>query len=168
MPIAPIIGGAMLAGGLAGSLFGGKKSNKGYKSAMASMSEAEKLINQQYGNIEEYFNQAGSAFETQYKSYYSQQMQDAINTLAGTGIYESPVAERSLGRQRQALAETYATAKSQLAGQKLSAIGAVDQQRISYLQNLAQLQYNKQLAKQQEQSQIFGTIGGIGSALLGV
>ena len=163
------IGAALYAAGSVGSILSTRKAGKkAYKSAMASMNQAESLINQQYGNVEQYFKEAGGALETQYGSYYSQQMQDAINALAGTGIYESPVSERALSRTRQALGETYAAAKSELAGQKLSAISAIDQQKIGYLQNLASLQYNKQLAKQEQQAKVFSAIGGAGMGLLGV
>lgn len=163
-----LLGGALLAGGAIGSLLSGNKAaKKAYKAAMASMTQAGSLINQQYGNVDKYFTEAGSALETQYGSYYSQEMQDAINSLAGTGIYESPVSENVLSRKRKALGETYAAAKSELAGQKMSALSSIDSQRINYLQNLASLQFNKQMAKQQYQSQIWGTVGGLGGALLG-
>ncbi len=164
----PVLAGAMIAGGLAGSIFGKKGSKKAYKQAMGSMNQAGSLIEQQYGNVENYFNEAGSAFETQYQGYYTQQMQDSINAIAGSGIYDSPVSENYLGRNRQALAQTYATGKSELAGQKMQAMGSIDQQKVAYLQNLASLQYNKAMQKQQQQSQMFGAIGGIGSSLLGM
>mgnify|MGYP003610437339 CR=1 FL=1 len=165
----PLLGGAMLAGGLAGSLFGNKKSSKkAYKNAMAQMSQVSDLINQQYQNVDTYFNQANQDFGTQYQDYYSTQMQDAVNSLAGTGIYESPVSEMSLGRTRKALAQTYATGRSELAGQKMQALGSIDQQKINYLQNLAQLQYGKAMQSQQSQSQMFGMIGGLGTSLMGL
>ena len=165
----PLLAGGLIAGGLAGSLFGSKKaSKKAYKAAMASMGQAGQLIEQQYTNVENYYNQANTDYETQYKSYYGQQMQDAVNAMAGTGIYESPVSEFSMGRTRQALATTYATGKSELAGQKMQAMGSIDAQKIGYLQNLASLQYNKALAKQQSQSQMFGLIGGLGTSILGM
>lgn len=164
----PVLAGALMAGGLIGSLSGNKGRNKAYKAALGSLQQAGQLIDRQYANVNDYFNQADTAFESQYKDYYGTQMQDAVNALAGSGIYDSPVSELSLGRTRKALAQSYATGKSELAGQKMQALGSIDQQKISYLQNLASLQYNKQLSKQQEQSQLFGAIGGIGGSILGL
>ena len=164
----PLLAGGMMAAGLIGSLNANKGSNKAYKNAMSSMGEAGALIEKQYGDVENYFNQANTDFETQYKDYYGNQMQDAVNAMAGSGIYDSPVSEKSLGRTRQALATSYATGKSELAGQKMQALGSIDSQKISYLQNISQLQYQKSMAKQQQQSQLFGTIGGIGTSLLGL
>ena len=159
----PLLAGGLLAGGFLGAL-----SQKTPKYDMRGMNEALALIEKQYGDIEQYFQEAGSAFEEQYKNYYGQQIQGAVSQLANQGIYESPVAEKALGRQRTALGEAYATAKSQLAGQKLSALSAVDQQKINYYQNLAQMQYQRQLAKQQKKASIYGSIGGIGAGLLGL
>jgi hypothetical protein len=135
---------------------------------MGAMNEVQALIQKQYGDVENYFKEANQAFETQYGQYYGGQMGDIVNQLAGQGIYESPVSERALQRQRQALADTYATGKSQLAGERMSAIGAIDQQKIGYLQNLANIQYQRQLAKQQKQSSVFGGVAGLGAALIGI
>lgn len=93
-------------------------------------------------------------------------MQNAVNALAGSGIYESPVSENQLNRTRQALGETYAAGKSELAGQKLAATSAIDQSKISYLQNLSNIQYNRAMAKQANRSSLYGTLGGLGAALL--
>ena len=159
----PLLAGGLIAGGLIGSL-----TQKTPKYDMSAMKSALDLIEKQYADIESYFAEAGSAFEEQYKGYYGEAMQGAVSQLANQGIYESPVGEKQLTRTRTALGEQYATAKSQLAGQKMSALGAVDQQKIGYYQNLAQLQYQKQLAKQQKKGSIFGTMGGLGGALLGL
>lgn len=164
----PVLAGAMIGAGLIGSLSGSKGRKKAYKAAMASMAQAGSLIEQQYSNVNDYFNQADTAFESQYKDYYGGQIQDAVNQIAGRGIYESPASELALGRTRKALAQSYATGKSELAGQKMQALGSIDQQRVAYLQNLASLQYNKAMARQQEQSQLFGVVGGIGSSILGL
>lgn len=161
MAIGAIIGGASLATGLLGSL-----KSKTPKYNMAAMNEALNLINKQYTDTESYFNEANRAFESQYGSYYGQSMQDAVNALANTGIYESPVSENQLNRTRKALAETYAAGKSELAGQKLSATSAIDQSKISYLQNLSNLQYNKALAKQSQRSSLYSTLSGLGAGLL--
>lgn len=163
MAIGAIIGGLSLGAGLIGSL-----TQRTPKYDMSGMNQALALIEKQYGNIEEYFNEAGGAFEEQYKSYYGRSMQDAVSNIASRGIYESPVSERALGRTRTALGETYATAKSELAGQKLQAVSAVDQQKIGYMQNLASLQYQRQLARQQKKAQGFGMLGGLGGALIGL
>ena len=163
MPIPAGIPIALAAGGLLGGLF-----QKTPKYNMGAMNEVQRLIEKQYGDVENYFKEANSAFETQYGQYYGNQMGDIVNQLAGHGIYESPVSERALGRQRQALADTYATAKSQLAGERMSAMGAIDQQKINYLQNLAGIQYQRQLAKQQKQSSVFGGLAGLGAALTGI
>lgn len=162
MAIGAILGGISLGAGLLGTL-----TTKTPKYNMSAMNEALALIEKQYGQVEEYFKEAGSAFETQYGTYYGQQVQDAVSSLASRGIYESPVSERLLGRIRTALAETYATGKSQLAGQKMQAISAIDQQKIGYYQNLASIQYQQALAKQQKKAQAFGMLGGVGGALLG-
>lgn len=133
----------------------------------AAMNQALDLINKQYSAISSYYDEAGAAFEQQYKGLYGQTMQNAVNALASSGIYESPVSQNQLNRTQSALAETYATGKSQLAGQRLSAESAVDQQRISYYQNLANLQYQQARDKAARKSGLFGSIGGLGGTLLG-
>jgi hypothetical protein len=159
----PIIGAALAVGGLLGGL-----TQKTPRYNMGAMNEVQRLIEKQYGDVENYFKEANSAFETQYGQYYGNQMGDIVNQLAGQGIYDSPVSERALGRQRQALGDTYATAKSQLAGERMSALGSIDQQKINYLQNLAGIQYQRQLAKQQKNSSEFGGLAGLGAALTGI
>lgn len=163
MPLPVGIPIALAAGGLLGGLM-----QKTPRYNMGAMNEVQRLIEKQYGDVENYFKEANAAFETQYGQYYGGQMGDIVNQLAGQGIYESPVSERALGRQRQALADTYATAKSQLAGERMSALGSIDQQKINYLQNLAGIQYQRQLAKQQKMSSVFSGIAGLGAALTGV
>ena len=158
----PVVAGAMMVGGLVGAF-----STKRPKMDMSGMNEAYRLISEQYGKIDNYFNEAGTAFESQYQGYASNTMQDAVNRLAGSGLYESPVGQKQLNRQQVALGETYAAGKSQLAGQKMQAIGQVDQQKISYYQNLASMQNQKAQQKYQSQQQMWGTIGGLGGSLLG-
>ena len=158
----PLLAGALIGGGLLGGL-----SQKTPKFDMSAMDEAYRLIEEQSANTESYFKEAGSALETQYGNLYGQSMQDVINAVSSAGIYESPVAQNVIGRQQTALGETYAAAKSKLAGERLSALGSIDQQKVAYKQQLANLQYQKALAKQQKKSQIFSTMGGLGSALLG-
>ena len=158
---------------IAGAIMGATALYKGMKETlpkydMTGMNAALDMINKQYNDVNQYFNEAGSAFEGQYKRYYGETMSDAISTMANQGIYESPVSERQLGRIRTGLAETYATGKSQLAGQKLSAMSAIDQQKVTYYQNLANIQYNRDLAKYQRRMSLFGGIGGIGTALMGM
>lgn len=162
MAIGAILGGISLGAGLLGTL-----SQKTPRYNMSAMNQALALIEKQYGQVEEYFKEAGAAFESQYGTYYGQTIQDAVSSLAGRGIYESPVSEQALGRTRTALAETYATGKSQLAGQKMSALSSIDQQKIGYYQNLANIQYQQALAKQQKKASSFGMLGGLGGALIG-
>lgn len=159
----PLLAGAMIGAGLLGAA-----TRKTPKYDMSGMNAALDLINKQERNLGEYFKVAGEGLNTQYANLYGQQMGEAINQAASRGIYESPVAERGLGRKRAALAETYATAKSQLAGQQMQAQAGIDAQRVSYLQNLAQLQYQRNLAKMQGQQQVFGAVGSLGGALLGL
>lgn len=161
MAFGAILGAASLGAGLIGSL-----TSKTPKYNMAAMNEALKLIDKQYTDTESYFNEAGRAFESQFSTYQGQTMQDAVNALAGTGIYESPVSENQLNRTRTALGETYAAGKSELAGQKLAATSAIDQSKISYLQNLSNLQYNRAMAKQANRSSLYSTLSGLGAALL--
>jgi hypothetical protein len=158
-----ILGAALFGAGLLGSAF-----TKRPRYNMGALKQAGELIEQQYKNIEDYFKEAGGAFEQQYGTYYGQTMQDAVSRLASQGIYESPVSERALGRTRTALGESYAAGKSKLAGQKMQALGAIDQSKINYLQNLANAQYSRQMAKQQQQAQMFQMAGGLGSSLLGL
>lgn len=163
MALLPILGAVSLVGGLLGSL-----TEKTPRYSMKGMNAVQDLIEKQSRNLEEYYKQSGTALEQQFGTIYSQQMEDATSALASRGIYESPVSERSLGRTRATLADTYASAKSELAGQRLQAESNIDQQRVNYLQNLAQLQYNRQLAKQQKRSSIYGIMGSLGGAALGL
>lgn len=168
MALPAIIGAVSLGAGLLGSLSGGKAAKKAYKAQIAALNEAQRMVEQQYGQIDDYFNQANQAFEQQYSGYYGQQIGEAVNRIANQGIYESPVSENVLNRTRTALGETYATAKSQLAGQRLQARAAVDSQKINYLQNLANAQYQRQMSQQQAKMQTFGMLGGLGTSLLGI
>ena len=127
----------------------------------------EALLSQQSENIGKYFNEAGSALETQYGSLYGQTMTDAVNKLASKGIYNSPVSQVSLNRTTKSLADTYANAKSQLAAQRLSAEGNLTSQQISYFENLANQQFQQQLAESQSEASLFGSIAGLGGGLLG-
>ena len=156
-----ILGGGLLGGGLLGSL-----TQKRPKFNSSAMDSAYSLINDQYNQVNDYFNQANTAFEGQYQNYYGQQMQDAVNAIAGNGIFNSPVSENALNRNRMALSDQYAQGKSQLAGQKMQALGSIDQQKIAYFQNLANLQYEKAQQNQQSNNQLFSTIAGVGLALL--
>jgi hypothetical protein len=157
-----------LAAGLMGAGAIGALTQKKPKYNSAAMDEIAALIQKQYTGIDSYFKEADTAFEGQYQNLYGSTMQSAVDNLANSGIYESPVSQNQINRTQVALGEQYASGKSQLAGQRLSAIGAVDQQRISYLQNLSSLQYQKQQAKYEKQSQMYGMLGGLGSAMLGV
>jgi hypothetical protein len=159
----PLLAGGMFAAGLIGSA-----TQKRPKYNMGALNQTGALIEKQYGDVESYFKEAGTAFEGQYSRYYGQQMQDAVSQMASRGIYESPVSERALGRKREALGESYAAGKSQLAGQKMQAIGQIDQSKINYLQNLAGAQYSRQMAKQQQQGQMYSMLGGLGGSLLGL
>ena len=132
----------------------------------SAMDQALSLINAQSANLNSYFDTANADFETQYNSFYGQTMQDAFNALSNTGIYDSPVSENALNRKRTSLAQTYATGKSTLAGQKLSAESSIDQQKVGYYQNLANLQYQNTQAKQQSKNQLYSTIGSVGAALI--
>lgn len=158
----PLLAGGLIAGGLIGSL-----TSKTPKYNMGALNNAAALIEKQYGNINEYFTQANTAFEGQYKNLYGTTMQDTVNQMAGSGVYESPVSQNALNRTQMALGEQYATGKSTLAGQKMQAMGSVDQAKIGYLQNLANIQYQQAQAKAAKKSSIFGAIGGIGGALIG-
>ena len=163
MAILPAIGAGLSIVGAIGA-FGQKTP----RYDMSGMNEALRLIEKQYGDIETYFKEASGAFETQYQGFYGQTMQDAVSNMASRGIFESPASERGLSRTRRGLAETYATGKSQLAGQRLSAIGSVDQQKAGYLQNLANLQYSREMAKQQNRASKWGALGGLGGGLMGL
>lgn len=129
----------------------------------SAMDQAMAMIQQQYGNINAYFEQANKDLETQFGAMRGRTMTDAINALAGSGVYESPVSEYQLNRTRQGLAETYATAKSSLAGLKMSALSGIDQQKIGYYQNIANQQYQDALVRYQNRMQLIGA----GASLLG-
>ena len=159
----PLLAGGLMAAGLFGSL-----TAKRPKYDSTAMDNAYRLIQDQYANVDKYFNEAGTAFESQYKNYYSNTMQDAVNKLAGSGLYESPVGQKQLNKQQVALGETYMAGKSELAGQKMQAIGSIDQQKISYYQNLANIQYQQQVEKANRKKGLFGAIGGLGGSLLGI
>lgn len=134
-----------------------------YSSAMDS---ALSLINKQYSNVSGYYDEATTAFETQFSDYSGNTMKDAINAIAGSGIYESPVSEMGLNRKRASLAETYATGKSQLAGEKLSALGSIDSQRIGYYQNLATLQNANAMNKAASNAAMWGTAATVAAVLV--
>jgi len=162
MAIGAILGGISLATGLLGSL-----TQKTPKYNMSAMNQALAMLEKQYKQTEDYFAEAGTALEEQYGTKYGQTMQDVYSSLASRGLYESPVSERAAGRARTALGETYAAAKSELAGQKLSALSQIESQKIGYYQTLANIQYQQALAKRQKRSSGFGMLGGLGGSLLG-
>ena len=129
---------------------------KAPKMDTSAMDQAYALINKQYSAVNEYFTQADSSFEEQYANTYGNEMTDAINAMAGSGVFDSPVSENALNRKRMALGETYAMGKSSLAGEKMRAIGQIDQQKVAYYQNLAQMQYAEQQAKANAKNQQIG------------
>jgi hypothetical protein len=133
---------------------------------MSGMDQALAMIESQYGNINKYFEQAGKDLETQFGALKGRTMTDAVNTLATTGIYDSPVSEYQLNRTRQGLEETYSTAKSNLAGQKMSALSGIDSQKIGYYQNLADMQYQDSLTKYQSKMQLIGAGASVLGAIL--
>jgi hypothetical protein len=163
MAFTNILGGALAAGGLIGSIFSGGSGDGG---AQDSLAKAMELIEGQQTSLNQYFRSANTALESQYKTYYGQQMQAAVDALAKSGIYGSPISQKRQNRTMQALADTYANAKSQLAGQQMTAQGSINAQKVSYYQNLANIQYQKELANAQSESAMWSGIGGIGSALL--
>ena len=130
------------------------------------MDEAATLLTKQTNNINEYFNTASKDFDTQYASQYGTEMGDAINAMAGSGIFDSPVSENALNRKRKALGEQYAVGKSALAGQKMTALGQVDQQRISYYTNLSNMRYQEQQAKVNYKQQNTAMMGSMAAALI--
>lgn len=160
--IPQIIGAGLSIAGALGA-FGGKRDNS---AADAAMQKALALIQGQQAGLDKYFKSANTALESQYKTFYSQTMQDAIDDIARRGIYGSPVAQKRQARITQSLADTYASAKSALAGQKVQAEGQINQQLVGYYQNLAQMQFQEGMAQAAGQSQLFSGIGGIGAALL--
>ena len=132
----------------------------------SAMNQALALINTQTDNVNSYFQQAGAAFDSQYNTYYGQTMQDAANAIAGSGVYNSPVSENMLGRTRANLASTYATGKSNLAGQQMSALGGIDQQKVSYYQQLGNLQEQQSQQKAAAGNQLINTGMMVGAMLL--
>ena len=133
----------------------------------SSMNNALEAINQQYADINNYYDEADKDFETQFSSYRGQSITDAINSMAQNDVFESPASERALNRTRQGLTEQYATAKSTLAGQKASALGSVTAQKVGYYQNLASLQMQQRASKRSGMGSLFSAIGGIGGTLIG-
>lgn len=156
-----IIGGISAGVGLLGAL-----SSKSPKYNSKSLKVVLDLIDKQEQNINQFFEEANKSYESQFANYYTTTMGQTANQLANLGIYESPVSENKLNRIRTTLAETYMAGKSELAGQKLSALSSIDQQRINYYQALSNAQYQNQLSKYQKSQSIFGAIGGIGGSLL--
>lgn len=140
--------------------------DKAYGSAKDNLSMVAKMLDEQYSNLQAYYATANTEYENMYNMNYGQVMTDAINELAGTGVFESPVSEQALGRTRTALATQYATGKSQLAAEKMRAESTIDANRVQYYMNLANLNLQQQQAKAQAKSQLLGTAGGIAAALL--
>ena len=134
-----------------------------WKSTMASALET---INQEYANISNYYDQAATDFDTQFKQQAGQTMTDAINSMAGNDVFESPVSERALNRTRTALNTQYAVGKSALAGQKMSSLSAIDAQKVSYYQNLASLQQSAANAKRSSITQGISAAGGLAAMAL--
>ena len=133
----------------------------------SSMNNALAAINQQYADINNYYDEADKAFETQFSSYRGQSITDAINSMAQNDVFESPASERSLNRARQGLTEQYATAKSTLAGQKMSALGSVTAQKVGYYQNLASLQMQQRASKRSGMKSVLGAVGGVLGGIVG-
>ena len=132
----------------------------------STMDAALQTINQQYADIENYYSQASDDYDTQFKQQSGLAMTDAINSIATNDVFESPVSERALNRTRTALNEQYAVGKSTLAGQKMSALGSIDAQKVSYYQNLASLQQSAKNAKRSSIMQGIGAAGGLAAMAL--
>lgn len=132
----------------------------------ATMASALQTINQEYANISNYYDQASTDYDIQFKQQAGQTMTDAINSMAGNDVFESPVSERALNRTRTALNTQYAVGKSTLAGQKMSSLSAIDAQKVSYYQNLASLQLSAKNAKRSSIMQGIGAAGGLAAMAL--
>lgn len=158
----PAIGAALMIGGTLASAL-----QKRPKADTSSLDAIAGMLEQNYKNIGDYFNQAEGDLATQYGSFYGNEMESAVNALAGSGVFDSPVSEKALQKKRLALAETFAGAKSQLAGQKMQAIAGADSQRIAYLNQLANANYQESMADYEQRKNMWGTIGSLGSSLTG-
>lgn len=134
---------------------------------MSGYTSAYNLINKQASDIDKYYQEADTSLESQFKSYYGQQMQDTVNALAAHGTYNSPVSQLQLNRTTQKLADTYANAKSTLAGQKLSAESNIETQMANYQMNLANAQYQQQLADYNSKNSLISSIGGLVGGVIG-
>lgn len=135
---------------------------------MTSMNKAWDLITKQESNLNAYFDQAGQDFNTQYNSMYGREMQDAINAMAGTGVFESPVSENALNRKRAVLGETYAVGKSRLAGERMTAQSNIEQQKINYYSKLNDIQYQEAMNKYAAKNEMYGIIGSFGATVAGL
>ena len=132
----------------------------------ATMASALQTINQEYANISNYYDQASTDYDIQFKQQAGQTMTDAINSMAGNDVFESPVSERALNRTRTALNTQYAVGKSTLAGQKMTSLSAIDAQKVSYYQNLASLQLSAKNAKRSSIMQGIGAGAGLAAMAL--
>ena len=132
----------------------------------SQMSQALALINTQTDAVNSYFKTANDAFQGQYNDYYGQTMQDAVNGIAGSGVYDSPVSENMLGRTRANLASTYATGLSTLAGQQMSALGGIDQQKVSYYETLGNMQATNDASKAAAKQATWNTIIQVGASMV--
>jgi len=135
------------------------------KRDMSSMDDALAMIQAQYGAINKYYEDAGKDLETQFGALKGRTITDAINQLANTGVYSSPVSEYQLNRERVGLEETYATAKSQLAGQRSAALSGIDAQRVGYYQNLSDMQYRNSIEKYKSNIENTGAVAGLAGTM---
>lgn len=132
----------------------------------STMNNALQMINDQYAQVSNYYDQAATDYETIFKQQSGQAMTDAINAMATNDVFESPVSEKALNRTRTALNEQYAVGKSTLAGQKMSALSSIDSQKIGYYQNLASLQQSAKAAKRSSITQGISAASGLAGAII--
>jgi len=160
--------GALAAVGLGTSALGlfGALKQKTPKYNTGYINDALNMLQNQQKQLDDYFSNLNSLYEQNYKIEYGQGINEAANYLANNGIYESPVSENLLNKQREALAQQYAMGKSDIMGQKLNAQSAIEQQRLAYMGRLADANYQNELAKMQKRQSIIGGIAGLGFGLL--
>ena len=141
-----------------------QKPPKRDSSALSSLSD---LITSQETGMNNYFNEADASLESQYKNYYSDEMNTAFNDISNAGIYDSPVGQKQINRTMTALGETYSNAKSALAGQRLQAESDIAGKKVDYYSALNQQNYENATNSYNRNVGIYSSIAGLGASMFG-
>lgn len=154
--IANIIGTALMASGIVGSIAGVndmktfEKENKKITANVESM----------YADFANNLNSTQAGFENALSENTSKVSNDIKSDLLARGINDNKVADSSVNAYKASTSGAYAAARAALEAAKYSATSSMSKTKVGYYENLAELNFKSAYAKKAAQMGIWGVLGG--------